>query len=149
MMWGYPSIRETFEAIGDESEVVTKHQMECDKGEKVEEAIKNLRALFKQMMDSLPEDIDRDAHLTEDILSDPKHTVPLMFLNMYSMETFLYKSLNDASRYGKRAKIDTLGPYAQCMNTIVQKAIGKRKNELNRRNFKNLNLYRGSCLTEE
>jgi len=61
MLWGYPSIRETFEGIGDESEVVTKLQMGCDKGEKVEEAIKNLRALFKQMMDSLPDDIDKDA----------------------------------------------------------------------------------------
>jgi len=71
------------------------------------------------MMDSIPDDIDKDTHLTEDILSDPKHPVPLMFLNMYSMETFLYKSLNDASRYGKRDKIDSLGPYAQCMNTIV------------------------------
>jgi hypothetical protein len=71
------------------------------------------------MMDSIPDEIDIETDLTEDILSNPKHPVPLMFLNMYSMETFLYKSLNDASRYGRREKIDSLGPYAQCMNTIV------------------------------
>jgi hypothetical protein len=94
--------------------------MDCESGDQLEEAFKNIKDTFKQMMDSLQQyEIDIDIDLTEDILSDPKNPVPLMFLNMYSMETFLYKSLNDASRYGRREKIDSLGPYAQCMNTIV------------------------------
>jgi hypothetical protein len=58
-----------------------------------------------------------------------------------------YKTLNNASRYGDESKCDSLGPYAQVMNRIVKNAISKRKEELDEKQFKNLDLYRGTCLT--
>jgi hypothetical protein len=63
------------------------------------------------------------------------------------MECFLYKTLNFASRFGDRSKIDSLGPYSQVMCFIVTGAIANRKDELDEDAFKNLDLYRGTSLT--
>jgi hypothetical protein len=46
------------------------------------------------------------------------------------MECFLYKTLNFASRFGDRSKIESLGPYSQVMHQIVGLAIKNRKDEL-------------------
>jgi hypothetical protein len=75
-------------------------------------------------------DFDKDATLTYDILHDPNHPVTVLMLQTYSMECFIYKSLNNASRYGDVSKIDSLGPYAQVMNAIVCITIKKRDEEL-------------------
>jgi hypothetical protein len=101
------------------------------------------------MYDAISEDFDKTAPLTKEILEDPKHEVTLKMLHIYSLESFLYKSLNMASRFADRSKIDSLGPYAQVMNHIVINAIGGRKDVLSRKTFKNLNLYRGCSLTED
>jgi hypothetical protein len=60
----------------------------------------------------------------------------------------LYKTLNHAIRFGDRTKIDSLGPYALAMDKIVNWAIYKRKEELDEKKFKDLNLFRGTCLSD-
>jgi len=74
--------------------------------------------------------IDKDTPLTRDILIDPNHPVTKLMLLTYSMECFIYKHMNNASRYGDVSKIDSLGPYALVLGTIVREAISNREEEL-------------------
>jgi hypothetical protein len=69
-------------------------------------------------------------------------------LTIYSLESFIYKSLNAALRFGDRSKIDSLGPYAHVMNSIVAWAIKGRKDELDGSKFRDLNLFIGTSLTD-
>jgi len=69
-------------------------------------------------------------------------------LTIYSLETFVYKSLNWASRLGDLNKVESLGPYAQVMDRIVCNAIRGRRDELDDSKFRNLDLFRGTCLSE-
>jgi hypothetical protein len=62
---------------------------------------------------------DKDTPLTDDILYDPQHPITQLMLTIYSLECFVYKSLNAGHRFGDKSKIDSLGPYAQVMDTIV------------------------------
>lgn len=48
-------------------------------------------------------------------------------LTLYSMECFLYKSLNAAIKFGDESRIDSLGPYAQVMNMILYGAMAQRE----------------------
>jgi hypothetical protein len=75
-------------------------------------------------------DFDKDDPLIYKILCDPNHPVTVLMLQTYSMECFIYKSLNNASRYGDFSKVDSLGPYAQVMHTIELFAICKTGEEL-------------------
>jgi hypothetical protein len=69
-------------------------------------------------------------------------------VTIYSMECFLYKSLNHASRFADETKFNSLGPYAQCMDFIVRNAINSRKDELDGELFLDLDLFRGTSLTK-
>ena len=49
---------------------------------------------------------------------------------------------------GDLSKVESLGPYAQVMDRIVEYAIMDRKEELDSSKFFNLDLFRGTCLTD-
>jgi hypothetical protein len=70
-------------------------------------------------------------------------------LNLYSLECYLYKTLIKAIRFGDLSKVDTLGPYAQVMDEILNCAIYARKDELDESKFYDLDLYRGVCLSDK
>jgi hypothetical protein len=70
-------------------------------------------------------------------------------LTIYSLESFVYEVFNQTLRKGDRAKIDSLGPYAQAMNYIIKEAIANRGDELDENHFSDLKLYRASALREE
>jgi len=70
-------------------------------------------------------------------------------LRLYTLECYLYKTLNHSLRFGDLSKVDSLGPYAQVMDSIVKFAIKGRKEELDSKKFEDLNLYRGTCLTDK
>lgn len=92
--------------------------------------------------------LDKDQPLTLKILRDPRHPVTQLMLTIYSLETFVYKSLNWASKLGDLNKVQSLGPYAQVMDRIVWLAIGGRSDELDYDKFRDLDLFRGTCLSE-
>jgi hypothetical protein len=69
-------------------------------------------------------------------------------LTIYSLECFIYKSLNAGHRFGDKSKIDSLGPYAQVMDKIVNAAIMERKDEFDEDKFKNIDLFRGTSLSD-
>jgi hypothetical protein len=53
---------------------------------------------------------------------DPQHKHVKACLFMYSMESFLYKRINQVSRSKDSASILTLGPYAVALARIIDKA---------------------------
>tara|TARA_B110000285_G_C14950056_1_gene526288 strand:- start:257 stop:871 length:615 start_codon:yes stop_codon:yes gene_type:complete len=66
-------------------------------------------------------DIDKVPKLT-----DPDHKDVKLILTMYSLESFLFKRLNESSRLQETHIIDTLGPFAVALTMIIDKIQQKR-----------------------
>jgi hypothetical protein len=91
----------------------------CPEGSKLlQEAMDNICETWQSIADLIT-DLDKDAPLTTKILKDPSHPVPKLLLQLYSYECYLYKTLNNALRFGDLSKVDSLGPYDRVMNVIV------------------------------
>ena len=60
--------------------------------------------------------------LTPKILSDPKHQITKHLVYIYSMESFLYTEMNNASRTQDKSKIEFYGPIAAALGYIIQHA---------------------------
>jgi hypothetical protein len=95
----------------------------------------------------LIKNIDKNEPLTHKILYDPKSPIPQLLARMYSLESFLYGTLNYATRFKDQSKIDTLGPYVVAMGYVLAGVCRERK-DLNEETFKGVSLYRGSSLTD-
>jgi len=67
--------------------------------------------------------------LTKDILSDPKHFVVKTLIYLYSLEPPIYRVLNKASRDKDKSRVGTLGPYSDCLRTILANAERNRKDK--------------------
>jgi len=68
--------------------------------------------------------------------------VKLMLLRLYTLETFLYGTLNRACRFNDLAKVDTLGPYALVLSKILRN--GRPRDDQNCI----FDVYRGCDMTE-
>lgn len=68
-----------------------------------------------------------DKPLTQNILSNPDHKITRHLLYIYSMESFVYNSLNQASRDKDRSKIQYYGAYAAALSFIIYSANKNRK----------------------
>ena len=55
-------------------------------------------------------------------IDNPDSSLAKSILFLYSMETFLYSSLNKADREGDASKIQTLGPFAFALMFISASA---------------------------
>ena len=87
----------------------------CPEGSQVlQEAMDNICATWQTIADLIT-DLDKDKPLTRKILLDPTHPMTQLMLTLYTLECYLYKTLNHASRFGDLSKVDSLGPYAQFM----------------------------------
>lgn len=64
-------------------------------------------------LDYIDEEVDRET------LCDPGHPLTVALVYMYSMETFLQTELNKASQNQDIMQVDSLGPFAACLNQIV------------------------------
>ena len=60
---------------------------------------------------------------------DPEHPDVKALITMYSLETFLYRTLNFASRKKDASKIKTLGPYAVALTGAIR-AQHKRRDQI-------------------
>lgn len=75
------------------------------------EAQENICQTWEDMLNTA--DVpDRNEQLTYKILRDPKHSVTKLLLYIYTIECFIYRTMNNASREADQTKIRTLGPYA-------------------------------------
>jgi hypothetical protein len=114
----------------------------------LKEATDNICSTWRQVFDLLEDkDIDKDTPLYAQILMDPGHPVCQLMLTIFSMETYVYGTLNYATKFQDLTKIQTMGPYAQVMNTIVRASMRKRT-DIKEDAFKDIHLYRGTCLTD-
>jgi hypothetical protein len=52
-------------------------------------------------------------------LRDPEHIDVKLILTMYSLESFLFKRLNESSREKDARVIATLGPFAVALTKII------------------------------
>ena len=52
-------------------------------------------------------------------LTDPEHRDVKLILTMYSLESFLFRRLNESSREQDTLAIDTLGPFAVSLTKII------------------------------
>ena len=85
--------------------------------------------------------------LTYDILKDPKEDIVCGLLYIYSMETFVYSTLNTATRDHDSSKILTLGPLAAALGWIVAGAeMNREKDSESLPGDKLTDLYRGLSL---
>jgi hypothetical protein len=95
---------------------------------------------------------DRDQPLTKEILVDPKHPVTKLLLYVYTIECYVYRTLNQASREADKTKVHTLGPYAQALYVIVTYA-AKNRDDVNTKLFNDssnpMELFRGTGQTRD
>ena len=93
---------------------------------------------------------DLQKELTKQILHDPKTDIVRALLYIYSMETFVYSTLNTATRDHDSSKIFTLGPMAAALAVIVAGAECKREKDPETLPTDKLtSLYRGLCLPSD
>ena len=95
---------------------------ECAQVKIKEEAKKNLFESWDTFIWDQLKDEDWDTPLKRDKLVNPDEPVTKMILKLYTMESFLYRIVNEASRTGDETKVDSLGPYSHCLDTIIAKA---------------------------
>jgi len=108
--------------------------------------IANMLHVWKFIFDKFNHQ-DIQKRLTEKILKDPKADIVCGLLYIYSMETFVYSTLNTATRDHDSTKIMTLGPFAAALATIVRWTESKReKDSESLPGDKLTDLYRGLSL---
>jgi hypothetical protein len=80
----------------------------CPEGSQLlQEAMNNICDTWQSIADLIT-DLDKDAPLAQKILQDASHPVPQLLLTLYSLECYLYKTLNNALRFGDLTKVDSL-----------------------------------------
>ena len=89
-------------------------------------------------------DVEFQKPLTPEILSNPKHSLVKMLVYIYTMESFIYKEINKASREKDTEKLKFYGPFASALSFIIHS--GYRKQD---QNHKDLYVYRGFKLNRE
>ena len=72
-----------------------------------------------------------------------------LIIYIYSMQTFINKSLNKASREKNLTKSKTLGPFAAVLGQIVQSAAENRDVINKITPLSPVNLFRGLTLTKQ
>ena len=87
-----------------------------------------------------------DQPLTQAILSDPNHTITKHILYIYSMESFIYEKLNQASRHKDKSQIQYYGAFAAALSYVIYSA---NQNRSNNQLTGVTMLYRGLKLTQE
>ena len=82
-------------------------------------------------------------------LEDPNSPAVKVILYIYTLETFIYKALNRASRTKDLSKSETLGPYALALGDILLLGTAKfRKDIVPFDPYFPVNLYRGVLLSQ-
>ena len=124
----FPSMRE----IRDELILAQVHQIHLESkqwnrqtlfGKIKESYVNNWNILFE-----LANLENFDKPLTTTILSNPDHNITKHILYLYSMESFIYGELNQASREKDETKIKYYGAFAAALSYIIYKANENRVN---------------------
>lgn len=60
-----------------------------------------------------------DTQIDKAVLSDPTNPLVILVLYIYSMETFVYPTINSGLRLGDKTKAKTLGPFTLVFSEII------------------------------
>ena len=85
------------EGIKEEAAVQIKKS--CGSSEEVDlmiDAIQNIQKTWDEIFSKLPADLRNKSIWREGIIDEPKHDFVFLILKSYTMETFLYSTLNEA-----------------------------------------------------
>lgn len=63
--------------------------------------------------------VDMRRPLTPEILSNPKHKFVQTLMYIYTMETFIFKEMNQAIRAKDVEKIKYFGPFASALSFVI------------------------------
>ena len=88
-----------------------------------------------------------DQPLSAKILSNPNHPITRHLLYLYSMESFIYSELNQASRAKDKSKLSFYGAFAASLSYIIYSA-NKHRHDANKVSG-TTTLYRGVHLTPQ
>ena len=77
----------------------------------LKEAQTNIAHTWQDLFSTDDHPIDRNEPLTYMILRDPYHPVTGKLLYTYSIESYVYRTMNEANRTADESKISTLGPF--------------------------------------
>ncbi len=117
--------------------------------------------MWKLFFKGFVKEEDYSKPLTTKILYDALNPLTCIFLKIYTMELFVYPTLNKACRDQDGSKINTMGAYANVLSIIVNGAEGRSRsndpekltvtswNDYKKNNMKYTTLYRGLNLTTE
>ena len=64
-------------------------------------------------------DVDKNKPITPELLADTDNGFVKMIVYIYSMETFIFKELNWASRNKDESKIQFYGAFASALSFII------------------------------
>jgi len=134
--------------IQKQEEIITLdlHKDEKDR-DFVNALVKNKRYAWRYLFTSAIPDWDEPP--TFETVIDPESDFVCAVLWIYSMETFVYSSMNAASRDHDLSYVNTLGPMAQALFLIVRWTEIKRKKDSESLPWdKYTNLYRGLSLPD-
>ena len=106
--------------------VITEHikviEMQSDGGEIENDHVHLLWHAFLRAAGVL--DLDKVPKL-----KDPEHADVKAILVMYSLESFLFSRINQSSREQDTSAVETLGPFAVALTTIINKIESKRQDK--------------------
>ena len=110
----------------------------------------NKRYTWKHLFHKAITKQDFNQPITYETLKDPASEIVCALLWIYSMESFVYKQLNAATRDHDPSYVDTLGPMCQALGTIVEVTEHSRQSDPSSvSKVGKFNLYRGISLPNE
>ena len=71
--------------------------------------------MWKDIFALSKSDLDFNKPLTKKVLSDPDHNIVKTLIYIYSMESFIFKEMNKASREKDHSKIPFYGAFAAAL----------------------------------
>jgi len=118
----YPTVYDILSGIQNQEEKNMRElHKDCKNKEYLNVLINNKRYAWKHIFQStITSDFNRA--ITEDSLKNPSSEILCLLLWIYSMECFVYKQLNAATRDNDQSYVATLGPMCLCLGTIIEGA---------------------------
>jgi hypothetical protein len=93
--------------------------------------------------------VNKDEPINQYHLANPLYPVTNLILYIYTMESFIFRVLNESTRNADESKITTMGPYARVLGYVIQHASRNRSDFETFRFQKEVELYRGLALTKD
>ena len=75
--------------------------------------------MWKKIFSLSTSEEDFNKPLTRKVLSDPNNEFVKTLIYLYSMESFIYKEMNKASRKKDVSKIKFYGPFASALGYVI------------------------------